>query len=58
MCGLICRYFCCFRVCVHLCACIPTVRVCGFIVGMCVGGGGGVSLCSVPACSGNGCFFH
>lgn len=43
-------------VCVHLPACMPTVRVCGFIVATCVGAGGGVS--SVPACSGNGCFFH
>lgn len=41
----------------HVCVCMP-LRYCGFIVGMCVGGGGGVSRCSVPACSGNGCFFH
>lgn len=45
-------------VCVHVPTCLPAVRVCGFIVGMSLGEIGGVSLCSVPACSGNGCFFH
>lgn len=40
------------------CMCRSTVHVCGFIVGMCIGRGRGVSLRSVPACSGNGCFFH
>ena len=43
---------------VHLGLCMPANCLCEFTVVMCVDGGGGVSLCSVPACSGNGCFFH